>query len=109
MPEAPTANLKVVRRSGYSDLLRSYKIFVNDVYVGIIARNDVLDLAIPAGPVKVEARIDWTKSEPLTVDAAPNQTIEVEVSNNWGPWRALRGITFGARSYLVLRLSKSPS
>jgi hypothetical protein len=109
MPEASTATLKVVRRGGYSDLLRSYKIFVNDAHVGTIARNDALSLAVPAGSVKVEARIDWTKSEPLIVDAAPNRTVEVEVSNSRGPWWALWGITFGARSYLVVRLVKSLS
>ena len=36
----------------------------------------------------------------LLIDAAPNQNIEIEVSNEW-PWLALWAITFGFRRYLT--------
>jgi hypothetical protein len=103
MPTGATSKLKIVRQGGYSDTLRSYKIFVNDDLVGNVARNSVLDLDVPSGAVKVQARIDWGRSRPLVVNAAPNQTIEVEVSNNWGPLLGIWGATFGAGSYLLLK------
>jgi hypothetical protein len=103
MPAAATCHLKIIRRGGYADALRSYKIFVNDEPVGSIARNATLELDVPSGPLKVEARVDWGRSRPLTIEAAPNQTIEVEVSNNWGAFLSLWAITFGYRSYLILK------
>jgi hypothetical protein len=97
------SKLKVVRHSGYTDKLRSYRIFVNDKHVGNVAQKSVLDLDVPSGAVKVLARIDWCRSQPLVFDAAPNQTIEIEVSNNWGPFLGLWGVIFGSGSYLLLK------
>jgi hypothetical protein len=93
----------VVRRSGFADLLRRYKIFVNGNYAGSIARNATLNLRVPRGKVSLEARIDWGRSRPLVVEAQPGRRIEVEVANHWGAWLALWAITFGFGTYLVLR------
>jgi hypothetical protein len=101
MPTGTTSKLKIIRHRGSADMLRSYKIFVNDEHVGDIARDSVLEVA--SGAVKVQARIDWGRSQPLVMDAVPDQTIEVEVSNHWGPSQALWAITFGHRSYLLLK------
>jgi len=102
MPAGATCTLRIVRHSGYADFLRSYTIFVNGAEAGSIARNSVLDLQVPSGPVTIEARIDWGRSRPLTIDAAPGQRIEVEVYNTWGAFLAIWGVTFGYRSYLTL-------
>jgi hypothetical protein len=103
MPEGATSKLKIIRHGGYADRFRSYKIFVNDQHVGDVARNSVLDFEVPSGAVKVQARIDWGRSRPLDLNASPNQTIELEVSNHWGPLLGLWGATFGAGSYLLLK------
>ncbi len=103
MPAGPTCKLKIVRHSGYADWLRSYIILVDGKQVGTIARNGVLDLEVPAGPRSIDARIDWARSRPLTIEAAPNRTIEVQVSNDWNPLLALWAITFGSRNYLTLK------
>jgi hypothetical protein len=103
MSAGATCILKVVRRTGYADRFRSYKIFVNGTQVGTIARDTVLDLEVPCGPVTVEARIDWCRSRPLMIEAAPNQKIELEVLNRWGALLSLGAITFGFRSYLIVR------
>ena len=50
---------QIVRHSGYADFLRSYTISINGAEVGTIARNSVLDLRVPSGPVTIEARLDW--------------------------------------------------
>jgi hypothetical protein len=103
MSTGATCILRFVRGSGYADRLRPYKIFINGAQVGTIARDAVLDVEVPSGPLTVEARIDWGRSRPLTIEAAPDQKIEIEVSNHWGTPLALWAITFGFRTYLTLK------
>ena len=103
MPAGVSCKLKVVRRGGYADALRSYKIFVNKEQVGTIDRNSVLNLEAPSGPLTIEARLDWGRSRPLTIMTAPDQRIEIEVSNHWGALLGLWAVTFGYRSYLTLK------
>jgi len=103
MSTGTSCMLRLIRRSGYADWLRSYEIIVNGIKVGTLARNSVLDLVVPSGRVTVEARIDWGRSRPLTVEATPDQRIEIEVSNHWGALLAIWAITFGAHSYLILK------
>jgi hypothetical protein len=98
-----TCMLRLVRGSGYADWLRRYKIFINGTQVGTIARDAVLDLEVPSGPFTIEARLDWGRSQPLTIVATPEKRIEIEVSNSWGALRALWGATFGFRTYLTLK------
>jgi hypothetical protein len=87
--------------------LRRFPPVVHDLHqcaeVGTIARNSVLDLRVPSGPVTIEARLDWGGSQPLTIQATSNRKIEVEVFNTWGAWLAIWGVTLGYRRYLTLR------
>jgi hypothetical protein len=100
--------VRIVRRSEYADRIRSYKILINGTVAGSIARDSVLDLEVPSGPVTIEARIDWGRSRPLTIEAAPGKRIEIEVSNHWGALLGLWAITFGCRSYLPLKPLPAP-
>jgi hypothetical protein len=93
-----TSTIRLVRPSLLVDVLRSYRILVN----GKIGNNSTLEVKIPASPVTIEARLDWVRSQPLTIHAAPDQMIEIEVRNHWGASRALWAISFGRNSYLVL-------
>ena len=70
---------------------------------------DEFDVQVPAGRMTVEARIDWTRSAPLEIDAAEGQTVELEVANDWSPMLAIWAVTFGAYSYLTLRRKDGPS
>jgi hypothetical protein len=95
--------LRIIRHSGFADFLRSYKIIINGSEVGSIARNSVLNIEVPSGPLRIEAQVDWGRSRPLLMEATPNQKIEIEVSNHWGALLAIWAITFGYRSYLALK------
>jgi hypothetical protein len=97
------AKLKVLRSGGYTDMLRAYKIFINGEAIGSISRNGVLESEVPSGRLKIEARVDWGRSQPLVLDVAPGQTVTVEVSNHWGAWLALWAIIFDAQSYLEIK------
>jgi hypothetical protein len=74
MVTGATCMLRIVRRSGYADALRSYKIFINGTAAGSIARNSVLDLEVPSGPLTIEARVDWGRSRPLAIEALPGKS-----------------------------------
>jgi hypothetical protein len=103
MVTGTTCLLRVIRRSEFADRFRSYTIFVNGTAVGTIARNSVLELEVPSGRLTIEARVDWGRSPPLTIEAAAGKKIEIEVSNHWRALLAVWGITFGHRSYLTLK------
>jgi hypothetical protein len=76
---------------------------LNGEKVGNIARDDILEIAAPAGKATIEASIDWGRSQPLTIDTKPGETVEVEVRNRWGGVLAIWAITFGRNSYLASR------
>jgi hypothetical protein len=98
-------NIRIIRRSQYKDALRAYKIIINGSEVGTLSRNSRLEIEAPSGALRIEARIDWGRSQPLLIDAAPNQKIEIEVSNEWPSGLALWAITFGFRRYLTMKQS----
>jgi hypothetical protein len=103
MLSSAICKIRIIRRSQYRDALRSYKVIVNGLEVGTISRNALLDIEAPSGALRVEARIDWGRSLPLLIDAAPSQNIEIEVSNEWPSGLALWAVTFGFRRYLTLK------
>lgn len=98
-----TSVLRVFRRTGSTDALRKYKILVNGTEVGAIARNSVIDFQVPTGRLKVSARIDWSRSQPIMIDAKPDKIIEIEVSHTRSALLGLWSITFGSGSYLTLK------
>jgi hypothetical protein len=103
MDQNNACKIKIVRPSQFADMMRSYQIMLNGQKAGSIARDDVLEIAAPAGKATVEARIDWGRSRPLTIDTKPGETIEIEVRNRWGSALGIWAITFGRSSYLELR------
>ena len=103
MTTGGTSRVRIVRRAKLEDVLRSYGIIVNGKPLGTIKRNSVLDLEVPSGTVSVEATIDWCRSRPLTFEAKPNEQIELDVANTWGPFLFFWSITFGRNEYLTLK------
>ena len=103
MADDNTCTIRFVRPSAYADVLRSYQIFIDGKNVGALGRNDALEVKAPAGSLTIEARLDWGRSEPLTITAAPNRKIEIEVTNNWGALLSIWAVTFGKNTYLKLR------
>ena len=102
MAEDNMCTIKLVRPSQFVDMLRSYEIFLNGKSAGTIGRNGVLEILTPAGAITIEAKLDWGRSQPLSINTVPHQTIEIEVKNHWGAWLALWAISFGKDSYLLL-------
>jgi hypothetical protein len=102
MAEGNMCTIRVIRPSLLADRIRSYLILLNGKVAGSIGNNSTVEIAAPAGAITIEAKIDWGRSNALTINTVPGQTIEVEVRNYWGPLLALWAITFGKNSYLRL-------
>ena len=94
--------IRLVRPSRYQDRIRSYRILLNGKDAGKIANDSTLEIRAPSGSTTIEARIDWGRSRPLTINTAPGETVEIEVRNRWGIGMALWASTFGKNTYLLL-------
>jgi hypothetical protein len=108
MVDDNTSTIRLVRPALFVDALRSYRILINGKEAGKISHNSTLEISVPAGPVTIEARLDWTRSQPLTINAVPGQTLEIEVRNHWGASRALWAISLGRNTYLLLTPRPAP-
>lgn len=96
------STIRFVRPPGFADAIRSYRIVLDGRQVGTIARNTTLEVKVPAGTHSLEASVDWGRSKPLAVTTAPDQTIEVAVTNTFGAWLGIWAATFGRKRYLTL-------
>jgi hypothetical protein len=94
--------IRIIRPSLLADVIRSYQILLNGKVAGSIGNNSTIEIAARAGANTIEAKIDWGRSLPLTINTVPHQTVEIEVRNHWGALWALWAITFGRNSYLLL-------
>lgn len=102
MSNQSACKIRFVRRSQYADMLRSYQLSIDGTHVGKINRNDTFEIAVEAGEHRIKASIDWGRSQPLVIRAAPGETIEIDVKNRWSAWAAIWAISFGKNSYLKL-------
>jgi hypothetical protein len=102
MAEGDMCTIRLVRPSLFVDRIRSYKILLNGKMAGSIGHDSAIEIAAPAGAITLEARIDWARSRPLTINTVPGERIEIEVRNHWGARLGLWAITFGKNSYLLL-------
>jgi hypothetical protein len=102
MIEDGMCTIRLVRPALFVDRIRSYQILLNGNKAGMISHDSTLEIRVPAGPVTIEAKIDWARSQPLTINTVPGQTIEIEVRNHWGTVLGLWAISFGRGTYLLL-------
>ena len=100
--EDTLCTIRLVRPFLAVDIVRSYKILLNGKAVGKIGNAGTLEIRAPAGAITIEARINWARSRPLTIQTEPRQTYEIEVRNHWGAMRGLWAVTFGKDTYLLL-------
>ncbi len=80
-----------IRRVGWGDAFRRYRVLVDGRECGALRLGGRLVLAHAGGVVRVEARIDWCAAEPLLFRLAPGQRALVEVFNLAGLSGAARG------------------
>lgn len=108
IPMPTNARIKIIRRFAHADDHRPCEIFVNGAEVGTVGPASVAEFPVPSGRLTIEACIDWAESPPLTVEPAPGQRIDIEVSNSGGPLLALWTKAFPTGGYLTLRPMRHP-
>jgi hypothetical protein len=99
------ASLKIVRDSGYGDLLRFYEIVLDGKRVGKIWDGDTVELTVSPGQHSLLIRIDWCGSETIPFTVEEGSSILFEVKNNCRGVRfplAFWHFLFAKNSYLRL-------
>lgn len=103
MSTSGSATLVVQRPSGrWRDLLRSYVVVVDGVRVGTIRSGGELVVSLLPGHHRIEARIDWTGSEPVELVLHPGESAVLGVQPAGGAVRSLDQIV-GHDRYLSLQ------
>ena len=70
--------IRLTRGDAYTDKIRAYKIFIDDVHCGDINRNETKEFVVDDGIHVIYAKIDWCRSNKLCVNV-DNSTIELEI------------------------------
>lgn len=101
------ATIRVEReRSGWTDRARAYRVFVDGVEVGRLANGESGDYPADPGRHELFLKIDWCRSEKLTLDLAQGEMATVRARAR-SPWGALYWISFGRHRYVDVELAAS--
>lgn len=93
---------------GYRDAFCRYAVLVDDVRVGGIRRGERLRFEVPPGEHRLQLRIDWCSSPPVTVLVEPGETVDFVCSPGGD---ASEGLAVGAGRdrYITLRRTSEPA
>jgi len=104
----PTGRISIKRPAQNVDMVRRYRLYIDGKRVGAIKRDATFDMDVAAGEHTLVARLDWVRSNFLTVTIREDEVTEIEVGANARGVQLLFGLlyyaTFGYASYLYLRL-----
>jgi hypothetical protein len=102
--------LAIRRDRGWADKFRSYTITLDGREIGSLDECTTLCQEIARGPHRVEARIDWCRSETLQVHAQ-DADLDVLVKSALRGWRILLApfyLVLNTRRYLTVELANPP-
>ena len=71
------AIIHLERKKGPSDLLRSYKVIIDDELAGTIRHGKSCSFQVRPGRHDIFLMIDWCSSQHLTIDIAPGEEIKL--------------------------------
>jgi hypothetical protein len=106
IPQMATGTVILARPKQWSDRLRSYRVLVDGAEVGRLSPIAELRIELPEGEHEVVAKIDWARSNRLSMLIRAGEVTELEVGANARGWLLLFGIYFatvGFWQYLYLR------
>ncbi|WP_329314348.1 hypothetical protein [Streptomyces sp. NBC_01262] len=95
-------------QDGYRDLLRRYAVLFDDTQVGWISRGQTLRFEVPAGAPRLQLKISWCSSAPLTALVEAGQTTSFLCAPGGEASEALTSVTAGAGDYIALRPTPEP-
>jgi hypothetical protein len=76
------AQLIITRPDQFANLLRTYKILLNGQQVTRLVNNKTNTITLSAGVYTIQAKIDWTTSQPLQFTLAEQDKLHLMVSCN---------------------------
>jgi hypothetical protein len=98
------STITIARRAGGSvDRARNYKVLVDGEKVGAIGKGKRMSFDVPRGSHEVMLKIDWARSEPIRLDLAENQEVELFCEPNANLLTVLYFATLGRKKYIGLR------
>ncbi|MEM7251683.1 MAG: TIR domain-containing protein [Pseudomonadota bacterium] len=87
-----TAYIELRRAKSFSNMLRSYSVYIDDAKVDKIKSGQTKRYALPAGPHTVRTSVDFYKSKPLDVVLSAGETL-VLACGEGGPSTLAEGLT----------------
>jgi hypothetical protein len=107
IPMPADAGIRIIR---HADLRRTpCDILINGAIVGTVDPDSVIELRVPSGHLRVEARMDWAESRPLMVRTAPGNRVDLEISHRSGSLVTFWAKIFPTDTYLSLRRVPAPT
>ena len=100
--------IRLTRGNDYTDKLRSYKIFIDDIYRGNIKNNEVKEFDVDNGEHIIYAKIDWCESNRLCINSNSSIT-ELEIGPSVSgekifiPFISILYVTFLKNNYLYIK------
>jgi hypothetical protein len=91
----------------YRDAIRSYRLEIDGVERGFIKAGGEFSLQVPSGTHTVQARLDWSGSRSLTINAEPDQTVHIRVEPNGCVLRAFYQV-FTRQSWIRISQIDTP-
>ncbi|MBK3563912.1 MULTISPECIES: hypothetical protein [unclassified Streptomyces] len=103
---AVTAHGTVVlsrERGGYRDMLRGYDVLIDDTRVGSIRRGKTVRFEVPPGEHRLQLKIAWCSSRPLTVQVVEGGTVSFVCAPGGGASEGITAVTVNKDDYITLR------
>lgn len=102
------ATLQITRSSEYANRLRKIKLFLDSVELDTISNGESKDFKIAGGKHKLQAKIDWCKSNKFSFEIEENDITSVTLTsfakhNPLGSLATIYYVTFGASKYLHIQ------
>jgi len=96
--------LEITRPSAYIAMLVPHRIFVDGKKVGQVRNGKTQTIEVAPGQHEIYVKQSmFVKTDPLTLDCAPNETIRLQVTQIQVTKQALMGITGIGRLFLMRR------
>jgi hypothetical protein len=101
-------SIEVFRPSGFSrDVLRSYKVYVDDVKSASIREGRTARIEVAPGAHWVRARIDSCSTPPLQIRVGEDEAVRLVVRPGGSAWSGFQQVLGSPSEYLHLELDSA--
>jgi hypothetical protein len=98
------AAIQITReRRPWRDLLRRYRVLIDDQPVGLLRVDETVSFEVAPGRHVVRIKIDWTGSPSLALELQGTQTVRLRCRPAHGAWRSLIDM-FGREGWVSLEV-----